>query len=303
MHTKAFPFIGLLSLFWGTNIVASRFGIGEFDPYLFIALRLLIASLFFWPIYFMSGRPWPTDLNLWRHAAVSGVVGVAIPMTFFILSLQYQSSGMASILVTASPALMVIAAHLFLPDERMTRNKALGVALALFGSLLLVWRGESGLAGVGRASPLAFVLILIGQFFDIATAIHIRRRMLDMHPMAVTGIRLSVGALVMLAVSLAVTGFSWPSITTAGYFSLGYAALIGALAGQFLAFYVTRRFGATAFALTSYLTPVVATTFGVFALGEIVTWVMLAGVALIGGGIHLINRQVYPGKRAMRPLP
>jgi drug/metabolite transporter (DMT)-like permease len=303
MHTKAFPYIGLLSLFWGTNIVASRFGIGEFDPYLFIALRLSIATLFFWPIFFMSGQPWPTDLNLWRHAAVSGVVGVAIPMTFFILSLQYQSSGMASILVTASPALMVIAAHLFLPDERMTRNKALGVALALLGSLLLVWRGESGLVGVGRASPLAFLLILVGQLFDIATAIHIRRRMLDMHPMAVTAIRLSVGALVMLALSLAVTDFSRLAITTAGYFSLGYAALIGALGGQFLAFHVTRRFGATAFSLTSYLVPVVATTFGVFVLGEIVTWVMLVGVALIGGGIQLINRQAYPGKRTVRPLP
>ena len=34
MHTKAFPYIILLSLFWGTNIVASRFGVGEFDPYL-----------------------------------------------------------------------------------------------------------------------------------------------------------------------------------------------------------------------------------------------------------------------------
>ena len=47
MHTKAFPYIGLLSLFWGTNIVASRFGIGEFDPYLFIALRLAIATVAF----------------------------------------------------------------------------------------------------------------------------------------------------------------------------------------------------------------------------------------------------------------
>jgi len=293
MHTKAFPYIGLLSLFWGTNIVASRFGIDEFDPYLFIALRLSIATFFFVLIFFFQRRTWPTDLNLWRHAAFSGVIGVSIPMTLFILSLQYQSSGVTSIFVTTSPALMVVAAHLFLPDEKMTRNKVLGVVLALSGSLFLVLRGESGLADVSRASSLGFTLIFIGLCTDVANAIFVRRRMRHMDPMAVTGIRLSVGALITIIVALLVSNFSWASITPAGYFSLAYAALIGALGGQFLAFYITRRFGATAFSLTSYLVPIIATSFGVLVLGEIVTWGMLIGVLLIGGGIYLINRRAY----------
>ncbi len=290
MHSQAFPYIGLLSLFWGTNIVASRFGIGEFDPYFFIALRLLIASLFFVPILFLTGRRWPSDLNMWGYAAVSGVIGISLPMTMFILSLQYQSSGVASIFVTASPALIVVAAHVFLPDEKMTRNKAIGVAMALAGSLFLVLHGESGLAGVGRASPLGFILIMLGMLGDTVNAMFVRRRMTAMDPMVATGIRLFVGALVVITVSLIVSDFSLTAITPVGYFSLGYAALVGALGGQFLAFYVTGRFGATAFSLTFYLVPVMATTFGVLLLDEIVTWVMLVGVVFIGGGIHLINR-------------
>ena len=59
MHTKAFPYIILLSIFWGTNIVASRFGIGEFNPYLFIVLRLAIATLFFIPFLFLTGKGLP----------------------------------------------------------------------------------------------------------------------------------------------------------------------------------------------------------------------------------------------------
>ena len=297
MHTKAFPFIGLLSLFWGTNIVASRYGVDEFDPYLFIALRLFIATFFFILIFFLQRRIWPTDLQVWRHAAFSGVIGVSIPMTLFILSLQYQSSGVASIFVTTGPAMLVIAAHFFLPDEKMTHNKAMGVALALSGSLFLALRGENGLADVGGASPLGFILIIIGLSFDAANAIFVRRRMRQMDPIAVTGIRLSIGALITIIVALLLSDGSWAGISAAGYFSLAYAALIGALAGQFLAFYITRRFGATAFSLTSYLIPVVATTFGVLLLGEIVTWGMLVGVLLIGGGIYLINRPAYLHQR------
>ncbi len=294
MHTKALPFVGLLSLFWGTNIVASRFGIDDFDPYVFIALRLAIATFFFVLIFLWQKRVWPTDLNLWGHAAFSGIIGVSIPMTLFILSLQYQSSGVTSIFVTTTPALMVVAAHLFLPDEKMTRNKVAGVVLALSGSLFLVLRGESGLADVGKASSLGFVLIMIGLSSDVGNAIFVRRRMREMDPVAVTGIRLLVGTMITLLLALLVGDFSFGDVTPIGYLSLLYAALIGALAGQFTAFYITRRFGATAFSLTAYLIPVVATTFGVLLLGEIVTWGMLIGVVLISGGVYLINRTPRP---------
>jgi drug/metabolite transporter (DMT)-like permease len=297
MHTKAFPYIALLSLFWGTNIVASRFGIGEFDPYLFIALRLAIATLFFVLVMAVNGRRWSTDRHIWWHAAVSGVLGVAIPMTSFILSLQYQSSGVASIFVTASPAIIVIMAHFFLPDEKMTRNKALGLLLALLGALFLVLPGESGLANVNRASPLGFILVMVGLVAEAINTMFVRRRMKEMDPMSVTGIRLLVGAIIVAAVALLVGDFSFTAVTLAGYFSLSYAALIGALAGQFMAFYIMRHFGATAFSLTSYLIPVVATTFGVLLLGEIVTWGMIRGILFIGGGIYLINRPAYAGQK------
>lgn len=299
MQPKAFPYILLLSLFWGTNIVASRFGIGEFDPYLFIALRLAIATLFFVPISLMNGRRWPTDPNIWRHAVVSGILGVAIPMTSFILSLQYQSSGVASIFVTASPAIIVIMAHFVLPDEKMTRNKALGLILALLGALFLVLRGESGLADVGRASPLGFILIMIGLVSEAINTMYVRRRMMDIDPMTVTGVRLLTGAIIALVIALWVADFSLTAVTPAGTFSLAYAALIGALAGQFTAFTIQRRFGATAFSLTSYLIPIVATTFGVLLLDEIVTWAMLVGIILIGSGIYLISKRTAVSVRRM----
>jgi drug/metabolite transporter (DMT)-like permease len=299
MQPKAFPYILLLSLFWGTNIVASRFGIGEFDPYLFIALRLAIATLFFVPISLLNGRRWPTDPNIWRHAVISGILGVAIPMTSFILSLQYQSSGVASIFVTASPAIIVIMAHFVLPDEKMTRNKALGLILALLGALFLVLRGESGLADVSRASPLGFILIMLGLVSEAINTMYVRRRMMDIDPMTVTGIRLLTGAIIALVIALWVADFSLTAVTPTGIFSLVYAALIGALAGQFTAFYIQRRFGATAFSLTSYLIPIVATTFGVLLLDEIVTWAMLVGIVLIGSGIYLISKRTAVSVRRM----
>ncbi|MEM7032136.1 MAG: DMT family transporter, partial [Chloroflexota bacterium] len=255
MHTKAFPYIGLLSLFWGTNIVVSRFGIGEFDPYWFIAIRLSVAVFFFGLIFVIQRQPWPTDRQVWQYASLSGIIGVAIPISLFILSLQYQSSGITSIFVTTGPALMVIVAHFVLPDEKMTQNKAVGVILALSGSLFLVLRGENGLTDTGDASLLGFILITCALCSEVSNTMLVRLRMRDMDIKAVTGIRLLVGASITVVVAFIVSDFSLSDVTVAGYVSVFYSGVIGALAGQFLSFYITGRFGATAFSLTTYLIP------------------------------------------------
>lgn len=300
MHTKAFPYIGVLGFFWGTNIVASRFGIGEFDPYFFLALRLSIASLTFLALFLAGNGRFPKSPTFWRYAIISGVLGVAIPMSTFILSLQYQSSGVASIYVTTAPAQIAIAAHFFLPDERMTRNKAFGVSLALLGSLFLVLLGESGLADVERANPLGVILIMSGLLSETVNTIMVRKRMTEMDPKPVTAVRLIVGAICLITLSSILGEFTFEGVTGVGVFSLLYAALIGALGGQFMAFYVQRRFGATAFSLVSFVVPVVATSVGVLLLDEIVTRGMLIGVVLIVVGIYLINRRQI---RSSAPLP
>lgn len=295
MPSNALFYVIILGFFWGTNIVASRFGIGQFNPYQFIVLRLFIATIFFIPVLLLSQGKLPTDKELWQKATISGLLGVAIPIPMFILSLQYQSSGVTSLYITTAPVMILLAAHFFLPDEKMTRHKAVGVGLALCGAFFLALRGESGLSDVGRANPLGFILIMTGLASDACNTIYVRLRMKDFDPMQVTQIRLLVASVVLLIITLFITDFSLAGVTPIGYFSLVYAALIGALAGQFMAFYIQRRFGATAFSLTSFVVPVVATLCGALFLGEVITGTIGVGMGLIGSGLYLLNRRAFGG--------
>ena len=62
MHTKALPSIALLGFLWGTNLVIMRVGVGQFDPMVFVGIRLLLSSLAFVLVYTFSGRRLvPTD--------------------------------------------------------------------------------------------------------------------------------------------------------------------------------------------------------------------------------------------------
>ncbi|MEM8859198.1 MAG: DMT family transporter [Chloroflexota bacterium] len=290
MHTKAFPYVGLLGFFWGSNLVAARFGTGEFSPLFFIALRLTIATLCFLPFMVTGGRTFPTSWETWKLSIVSGILGVAIPMSVFILALQYMSSGLVSIFVTAAPAFIAIAAHFFLPDEKLNTAKWGGVALALLGSIFLVGLGESGLADVSRVDPRGPLLIFIGLVSDATHTVFVRRNMRDQDTFQVTGIRLFIAAIILILLTLGFETISFEGVTGWGVFSLLYAALVGAIAGQFMAFYITREFGAISFSMVAFVIPVVATILGVIILGEVVTWAMGIGVILIAAGIWVLNR-------------
>jgi drug/metabolite transporter (DMT)-like permease len=212
-------------------------------------------------------------------------------MTAIVSSLQFQSSGLTAVLITTSPAITVLMAHFFLPDEPLTRRKGLGVLLALSGALLLVIRGESGLPDVSQASPIGYGLVLLAMLSASGSTIYARLYMQDLDALDVASVRMWVAAAVVMPLSLLLVGLDLDDVTSQGYMVLLYAALIGTFCGMMLAFYNIQRFGATASAMTAYVIPIVAGIAGVLLLGETITTFMAIGMALIIIGIALINER------------
>jgi drug/metabolite transporter (DMT)-like permease len=292
MITEALPFILLQGLLFGTTLVASRFSVGQYAPTTYIWLRLVIASLGHLALYGFARKrfPWPKDRQTWKHATVLGVIGTALPMTAIVSSLQFQSSGVTSILITAGPALTVLLAHFFLPDEKLNALKGLGILLALGGALLLIVRGETGLATLERANPLGYLLVLVALLTSAITTIYARRAMRNENTLDVASIRMFTAALTVMPLSILFVGFDLSGVNQQGYLALTYAAIFGTFFGTWIGFFVIKRFGATPSSLVAYIIPIVAGFSGWLLLNEQITSGMLVGSALVLGGIALINR-------------
>jgi drug/metabolite transporter (DMT)-like permease len=286
----------LLGLAWGSSIVATRFSVGQFNSITLSALRLFLASLAYALVYLLSGRKrrFPRDPQLWRHAALLGVLGTAIPMLSIVSSMQYLSATVTSILLTLGPVITVILAHYFLEDEPLTSRKGAGAATALGGALLLAARGESGLGDTGNGSLVGYGLILLAMLSANYSAIYIRRRMRSLDPVDVASVRMFVAAVIVIPLTSLTVGFDLQRVDAQGVSALVYAALVGTFLAQGFSFYVTQRFGATAAATALYLTPVAAGLGGVLILDETITTGMMAGMAMIAVGIWLISRSKAP---------
>ena len=296
MSIKALPYIILLGFFFGSSLVASRFSVGQYDPTTYIGLRMIIASLISLTIYWrISGRGLPRSLELWKRASLLGVFGTAVPMTCVVSSLQYQSSGISSLLLTTAPAMTVILAHFLLPDELLNRRRVIGVVLALGGAVLLAVSGEDGLPDIDKAVPTGYILVGIGMVFSSLMIIYARKYLRGYDAYDVASVRIFSAATVMVPFSLLTAGFDMSAVTEAGVFGLLYAAIVGTFMGLMLSFYNIKRFGATSAVMATYVVPIVAGIGGVLVLGEEITATMLFGMVAIISGIALL--QEYQKKR------
>ncbi|MBG7610072.1 MAG: DMT family transporter, partial [Anaerolineae bacterium] len=265
----------------------------------FVGLRLTLASLGFIALYLLSRgkRKWPKDGLLWRRASFLGVIGTAIPMASFVSSMQYQSSGITSVLITISPAITVLIAHFALPDERLTLSKSMGIALAFSGALFLALRGESGLLTIGKVNPIGYGLVFLGISCSSVSNVYIRKKMRNFPPMDVAAVRMLTAAIVAMPIALLTSNFNMRQVNAQGWLVLLFAAIIGTFFAFLLDFYNTQRFGASTAVMVSYVVPIVGVLGGALLLDEQITMGMLGGMLLIVLGVGLIVRRQTAGQR------
>ena len=298
MSPAALPYVLLLGLLFGSTLLVSRYSLSQFAPTTYTALRLALSSAVFAVLYIRSaarGRGfWPgraaLGQGLLRDGVLLGLFGTAVPMVAYVSSLQYQSAGVTALLLTTAPAITALLAQFLLPDERLTGRKSAGILLALAGAAVLVLRGESGLPGV-RGSPIGYGMVMGAILIDSGMIVYTRRHCQSHDTIDLSSVRTVTAALVVWPLSLVVAGFDLSAVQPSGVVALLYATAAGTFGGLMLFLWVNQRFGATAASLASYVMPVVAAAGGVLFLGERITPVMLAGMALIVAGIAVLNRR------------
>jgi drug/metabolite transporter (DMT)-like permease len=283
--------VSLLALIFGSTLIVSRFSVGQYAPLTYVSLRLLLASLCHILVYAASsGRVLPRDRQIWKYVPFYGIVGTALSMSLIVSSLQYQSSGITSLLLTSAPAFTVILAHFFLPDERINGRKALGVGLAISGAAALILLGENGLPDVEQANPLGYLLALGGILAASISTIYARRYMRTFDPFDVASVRMWTAVVALLPVAYLITGLDVSQVDSNGYLALLYAGIIGTFGGMQLEFRIVQRFGATATAITANLIPIVALFGGWLFLDEEITPGMILAMVVIVTGVMIITR-------------
>jgi drug/metabolite transporter (DMT)-like permease len=276
----------ILCCIWGSTWLFIKIGLHDLPPITFAGIRFVISSLILTAIVLARGARIPRTRRDWTLIAVSGVLTFTCNYGLVFWGEQYISSGLASLLQSTFPAFGLVIAHFYLPHERMTIAKVVGVLLGVFGVAVIF---SNQLTIAGRMAFFGSIALVLSAFFGAYGNVLVKAYGGHIDPAALAAGQMSCGLVPLLTVGVWTEGnplkFHW---TAAAVIALLYLVLIGSVLAFGLYYWLVRHMAVTKTMLIGLVTPVVAVTLGMIALREQFTWRTLAGGACIMAGIGLI---------------
>ncbi|UOA14933.1 MULTISPECIES: DMT family transporter [Sulfitobacter] len=287
LHIDGFGAVALVlfALNLGFNQVVIKVSTGGFNPVFLAGLRSLGAV--FLLLIWMRLRD--VSLSLPRSALMGGLAAGAFFTLEFVclfLALDLTTVSRASILLYSMPVWLGIAAHLWLPGERLSRARLLGMGLAMGGVALALSDG-----GAEGASWLGDLLALLAALCWAGIALCVRITPLSKVPPAQQlMMQLIISAPVLLLLA-PLFGPLLREVEPVHLASLAYQIIAVASFGFLAWFWLLTVYPAASVASFSFLSPVFAVLLGWLILSEKIGLTVWLALLLVAAGIYLINRK------------
>lgn len=218
-------------------------------------------------------------------AVLSGVL-FAVEFLCLYTALDLTTVSRSSVIFYSMPLWLALASTVLLPDERLTRRKALGLVLA-FGGVIVALSDRGG----GQVSWAGDLLALCSALCWGGIALLVRVTPLAHVPPAQ---QLISQVIVSAPILLLLAPFFGPLLREVEAIHLwGMAFQIIAVASLgFLAwFWLMKQYPANSVASFSFISPVASVLMGWLLLGEHVAPTIWIALVLVAVGITLINRK------------
>ena len=288
----------LLSVLWGGSFFFSKIIVQEVPPLTLVLVRFTLAGAVLGAYLKAQRTPVPWTVAAWAAFAGMGALNNLVPAALIAWSQRTIASGLASVLIATTPVFSILVAHGFTTDDRMSANKVVGIVLGVAGVAALV--GIDTLDGSLRTLP--GILGCLGAALSYGFANVFGRRFKRL------GIAPTVGAFGQLMatsvmVAPAALAFDRPWLLPPPS-EVVCAAMIGlVLLSTALAYAIFFRLlgsaGTTNISLVTLLIPVSAILLGTLVLGEHLSTLQYAGMALIGLGLVAIDGRAWTALHAV----
>jgi len=271
---------------WGSTWLFIKLGLNDLPPLTFAGIRFLCASSILVAIIFARGVRWPRKRSEWLLIAIVGWLQFSLNYGLVFWGEQRIPSGLAAVLQSTFPAFGLVIAHFYLPEERITPKKVMGVLLGVIG-VGIVFSDQLSFAGkAALAGSIALVLSAVcGSYGNVL----VKAYGTQIDPFVLAAGQMVCGFPPLLALGIATEGnpihFHW---TATAVIALAYLVIVGSVIAFTLFYWLVRHMDVINTMLIALVTPVVAVLLGMMVLHEKFNWRLFAGAACIISGIGLI---------------
>lgn len=273
-------------LFWGYSFISTKVVLTELPPVSIAFFRQIIASiaLFCWLLSTRSLSPLSIR-HLWL-VAVSGLFGIVLYFVFENTGLQYTTASNASMIVAAVPVFTLISEVLFF-KLKANAKMLVCILLSIAGVYMVITvDGRLDLS----SSTFMGNLLVIGAMIAWVIYTIFNKKLNNKYSSLVITFYQSVTSIFLFIPFVAPEVGKWKAITLIPLLNLIYLGIFCSALAYFFYIYASKRLGATISSASLNLIPVVSVVFGYFLLGEKLSLLQIAGMALIMLSLYKLSK-------------
>ena len=271
----------------GASVVATRIAVGETDPFTLAFYRYVVGSLCFAPFFALL---WPRvriPLADWIKIGLFGVLFFGFFPWAFGASLQYTTAARGAIGLATIPVQTLIVAAMFGRESLSGRN-LLSVALAFAG--IAVVFGPEAYGGKVTSYLIGDGLMLLGALSAAIYSAFSRPMFSAYGSMFVTAIGMVFGVLSLTLPAAAHGALGhWPHFSLQAWIAVLFLGTIGGVVQFSLFNWALRWLPPSRVVIYLTLNPITAMLLASLMLGEVVTLLLLVGLAFVISGILVAN--------------
>lgn len=277
----------MVGLIYGANYSIAKILMPDFiGPFGIIGIRVVIGAILFWVIAGIQGNEPIKYKRDYLYFAFLSIFGVALNQLMFFKGLSLTNPISASVIMTSSPIVVLIASY-FILHERITARKIIGILLGATGAVMLI--GTDGFSFNNDT--------FLGNFLILVNATSFSIYLVLVKPMMLRYKTLTVVKWIFLFGTIWVLPFSWgefAAVNWSGFTQEAWLALTFVVIGTTFFAYLLNAW-ALNFVNPSlvgyyiYLQPVFSTVIAVVFWDDLLSFTQIANAALIFLGVFLVS--------------
>ena len=277
-------FTSLLCMVFGSNAVAIKISLSGLGTFTTAGLRFSIAvlAIFLWAI--MTGRSLKIKKGQLNQLLIISLI-FTVQLSLLYLGLSKTNASRGTLLINLQPFFVLFLAHYFIPGDRITKKKTVGLFMGFTGMALVFFRRQ----GITSDIQMGDVMILLTAFIWACNTAY-TKRIID----AFDPFQLVLYPMIFSVPLFFVAGYLWDGAMIAHgsigvLASLLYQGLITASFGFVAWTNLLQKYGAVSLHSFIFIMPVTGVLLGGLVLGEPITINILLALCLIASGIVVVN--------------
>lgn len=288
-NLKAHLALFSVALIYGANYSIAKVVLDDnyIQPIGFILLRNITAIIFFWGFHswYIKEKVEKKDFPL---LLLCGFFGIAINQIFFFSGLKFTTPINASLIMLTTPILVLITSA-FILKEKITWQKVFGIAMGIFGALLLVAYGKQ--LSFEQSQLKGDLMILINAISYAIYLVIVKKLLYKYNPFTVIKWVFTFGIIFVFPFGIQdALSVEWSAFPTSVWLAFLYVLTFATIGTYFCNVYALKIVNSTVVSIYIYLQPLIATTIAlVFAKDEL-SLVKVCAAILIFVGVYLVSK-------------